>query len=93
MRPGSSSLINLTNIAFTCNKEKVYAIEYFDTDDAEVVTEVLLPITDTFSKITSVATGKELNFTKQTKDILFSVKSIQTDSTDCTLLLLNIDSI
>ncbi len=57
----------LNNIAFTCNKEKVYAIEYFDADDAEVVTEVLLPITDTFSKITSVATGKELNFTKTDK--------------------------
>ncbi len=52
------------NIAFTCNKKTVYAIEYFDADDQNVPQEVVLPIQDEFTTITSVATGKELKFEK-----------------------------
>lgn len=50
------------NFAFTCNGKQTYAIEYFESEESPVPSEVLLPIKDDYEIITCNRTGETLDF-------------------------------
>ncbi|MCI5647835.1 MAG: alpha-L-fucosidase [Fusicatenibacter sp.] len=61
------------NIAFTRKGETVYALELFESEDAFVPGQVLLPYTGTVKKVTMVDTGREAAFEVTSEGILVTV--------------------